>query len=314
METWYDVFGRRFVVRSQRRAVLERLRGNAAWSRLEAPPAPKADAEIEVLFPAEPNPLREVQSFGNETFFLHASRHKLITGHCAGRPWQVHVQSFVADPFRVAHAMVVPTLQDLVERRGLSSLHAAAVASRGRGVLLCGDTGSGKSTTALALVAQGFDFLTDNDAYLELARGAVRVRSRGTRVGLRPAAARLLPGAPALARFPLRGRGAQRKRQVDPGAMWPRACRSAATVRLLLFPRVGRGGRSRLRPLSPTEALSRLLDSYPLGGSVRGVIPDGWAQQRRFERLSQLVASAPAYALDLAPELVTLGEQVRELL
>jgi hypothetical protein len=316
VEKWYDVFGRRFVVRSRRRDVMSLVgSAEAAWSRLACGPAQRADVEIDVLVEAgAPGSLREVQAFANETFFLNASRHRLITGHRAGRRWQVHVQSALDDAFRIVHAMVVPTFLDLIERRGLSTLHAAAVACRGRGVLLCGETGSGKSTSALALVAGGFDFLTDNDAYLDLVRGRPRVRSRGGTVALREPSARLIPGLPALGRFPLRGRGRHRKRQVEVHAVRPGARVESAPVRLLLFPWVGAGRNVRFRPLSRTDALARLLASYPLGGSTRGVVHDEWAQGQRFRRLSELVAAAPAYAVSLGPDLEGFAERVRALL
>jgi hypothetical protein len=63
---------------------------------------------------------------------------------------------------------VVPHLQELLYARmhetrppGVLFLHGAAVARRGRPVLLLGPSGSGKSTLALAAVRAGFDYLTD---------------------------------------------------------------------------------------------------------------------------------------------------------
>jgi hypothetical protein len=46
--------------------------------------------------------------------------------------------------------------------RGMSLVHAAAVAKDGRGALIAGPKGAGKSTTALACLAAGLDYLGDD--------------------------------------------------------------------------------------------------------------------------------------------------------
>lgn len=315
MEIWYDVFGIRLVLRSPNRALISYLRRmDSSWCRLVSTPEKTADVEIDVIHHAEPSVLLHVQDFANDRFFLHASRHRLITGHCFRRPWQIHIQGYRQTTFRMAHALVAPTMLNLIERRGLSTLHAAAVADRGRGVLLSGDSGSGKSTTALALATQGFDFLTDNDVYLESTRSGLRARSRGGTLRLRHDTRARVTGLPAFAHFPLSGKGKRRKHSIDPGVLTNEATIAAAPIRLLLFPRVGRGSAPAVRPLDPGAALDRLLASYPLGGSLRAVIKDVHAQRARFDRLSRLVATAPAYTLTLGRDLGGVGDLVRNLL
>jgi hypothetical protein len=58
-------------------------------------------------------------------------------------------------PFPVA-------LQAWLQSRGVVTLHAAGVACGGRAALIVGDSGSGKSTTALACANAGFGFLGDD--------------------------------------------------------------------------------------------------------------------------------------------------------
>jgi hypothetical protein len=58
-------------------------------------------------------------------------------------------------PFPVA-------LQGWLQSRGVVTLHAAGVACGGRAAVIVGDSGSGKSTTALACAAAGFGFLGDD--------------------------------------------------------------------------------------------------------------------------------------------------------
>ena len=50
----------------------------------------------------------------------------------------------------------------LAARQGMAMLHAAAIGLRGRGVLLAGRGGAGKSTLALACLGRGFDYVADD--------------------------------------------------------------------------------------------------------------------------------------------------------
>ncbi len=60
------------------------------------------------------------------------------------------------------------TIELQLRRRDLLFLHAAALEWHGHSVLLAGASGSGKSTTAWALLHHGFRFLSDELAPLEL--------------------------------------------------------------------------------------------------------------------------------------------------
>src|SRR5262249_49065941 len=81
---------------------------------------------------------------------------------------------FVAGDLR-AHPGA-PALSAWLAGRGLQVLHAAAVAFAGRGVLLVGPGGAGKTTAALACALAGGDFLGDDLCAVE-AGGIPRVHS-----------------------------------------------------------------------------------------------------------------------------------------
>ena len=57
---------------------------------------------------------------------------------------------------------------------GLTSLHCACVAWRDSGLLLVGDSGTGKSTLSLALAQAGLDFLSDDRTLVSEERGKLR--------------------------------------------------------------------------------------------------------------------------------------------
>ena len=74
--------------------------------------------------------------------------------------------------------------------------HAACVARDGRGVLLCGDSGAGKTSLAYHLARNGWTYVSDNECWI--------VRERGTLVAGNPARLRFRDSAVEL--FPeLRG-------------------------------------------------------------------------------------------------------------
>jgi hypothetical protein len=72
-------------------------------------------------------------------------------------------------------------------------LHAACVSLRGRGILLCGESGTGKSTLAYACARNGWTFISDDGSYLERGTETPRVLGNSHRIRFRPAAKELFP-------------------------------------------------------------------------------------------------------------------------
>jgi energy-coupling factor transporter ATP-binding protein EcfA2 len=50
----------------------------------------------------------------------------------------------------------------IIHQRGLLPLHASALEKNGKAILICGESGAGKSTTAAALLKHGFSLLSDD--------------------------------------------------------------------------------------------------------------------------------------------------------
>ena len=79
----------------------------------------------------------------------------------------------------------------VLESLYLTSLHSACVMSEGRGVLLCGDAGAGKSSLAFACARQGWTLISDDGSSI------VRSRTDRTVVG-NPSQLRFRANAPKL--------------------------------------------------------------------------------------------------------------------
>ncbi|HEX4005805.1 MAG TPA: aldolase [Acidobacteriaceae bacterium] len=77
--------------------------------------------------------------------------------------------------------------------RFATPIHAACVSLHGRGVLLCGDSGAGKSSLSYACARAGWQFVADDTSYLLHSESTRRVIGNCHQVRFRPSAAELFP-------------------------------------------------------------------------------------------------------------------------
>lgn len=139
-------------------------------------------------------------------------------------------------------------------------LHAGAVASQGRLVILPAASGSGKTSLTARLVAAGCEYFSDEVVLLE--RGTGRVRPAPVSLCVKDSGADLLGRYfPGIAELPEHDRqdGLKVRYLPPPADSLPASDRTELPA-LLVFPRFVEGTPVTLRPLSRTEAFGRLLD------------------------------------------------------
>ena len=144
----------------------------------------------------------------------------------------------------------------------LASIHAGCVARNGRGILLCGVSGAGKSCLSYACARHGWEFITDESSAL-LRGGEDRiVLGKPHQMHLREAAAAILPELKdKLVPTNAPGELSIEVATADlPGIRTAFQCRVAATV----FINRHAGGPARLIPLPLEEACRRLEGELPL--------------------------------------------------
>ncbi len=95
-----------------------------------------------------------------------------------------------------ASYLLGPILGLVLRLRGVTCLHASAVAFEGRSVAFVGQTGAGKSTTAAAFAQQGYGVISDDIVALEEREGALHVMPAYPHLCLWPESVRMLYDSP----------------------------------------------------------------------------------------------------------------------
>lgn len=131
-------------------------------------------------------------------------------------------------------------------------LHAAAVARDGLAVVLPATANSGKSTLATALVAAGFDYLSDEAAAIDLDTGEVLAHPKP--ITLDPGTQALFPGLD-----PSRLAGKSTKWYVAPDAIRPDCVVERARLAHLVFPTYQPGADNRLVPIDTIDAVVEVI-------------------------------------------------------
>lgn len=164
------------------------------------------------------------------------------------------------------------------------AVHAAAVEIDGGIIVMPGAAGAGKTTVAAALVADGFDYVTEEVVALDTATGEIAPFPWPFRleVGSQPLFAHLQP---------------EPGEQIPPGNTWfvhpdqvrPDSASSGGTARAVVVPAYRPGAELLLETLTPAKTLLTLLSAAM---NLDAIGHDG------FLRLVDLAWSVPGYRLE----------------
>jgi hypothetical protein len=153
----------------------------------------------------------------------------------------------------------------LLAQRYVVPLHAACVARDGAGILLCGESGAGKSTFSFACARAGWTYLSDDCTWL-LAESKDRIAiGRPHQMRFRDDSPRIFPELEGY-RTSARPNG---KLTIEvPMAAFPQIqTASRCPIGGLVFLDRRGGGRPRCESLPPGEAIDRLLCDLPTYGA-----------------------------------------------
>jgi len=207
----------------------------------------------------------------------------------------------VLDRYGVLEDMLAISLSPHLRRRGFFLIHAFAAAWQGRGLLLVGGIGAGKTTTGMALLAGGWQLLSNDSPVVgedgRLYQYPGVLAAYPATFARFPAAAALVPAA-----APPDQKISARAETIWPGVWWREAPAAA-----ICFPQIEARGTHRLERLTPAQALTQLLP-HAIEQWDRELIP------RHLTAVRTLAESAPAFLLRLGPDVAAIPPLLREVL
>ncbi|MFO1430477.1 MAG: hypothetical protein U1F76_10110 [Candidatus Competibacteraceae bacterium] len=168
-------------------------------------------------------------------------------------------------------------------------LHASAVAHGGQGLVMAGISGSGKSTMALTLVQQGWQYLADDVVLLEPSSVQPRLWGLARGFTYHPTLLARLPELATPVSEQAESGGVKQFTDLD--TVYPGRHLLCCNLRALVFPQVVAQDRSRLFPLEPVQSLFALIPASPR------LMADKNHAAAQLEFLKTLVMQRPAYRL-----------------
>jgi hypothetical protein len=196
-------------------------------------------------------------------------------------------------------------LSELLKRNGLYTVHASALEYQGRGVLIPGYSGQGKTTSFLSLLRSGFRYLSDDYPLL---------RDRGTHMELLAFPMKIDVTDRTIEFFP-------ELHNAAPGILQQGICKkffqaedlyadsigNFCTPAMIIFPHVVDVPHSCLEPLPKSRALEAIMPQGLL-------VYDQEVAQREFQVLSRLVQDVDCYRLHFGRDILDLPTLIRPLL
>ena len=196
-------------------------------------------------------------------------------------------------------------LSELLKRNGLYTVHATALEYQGRGVLIPGYSGQGKTTSFLSLLRSGFRYLSDDFPLL---------RDRGTHLELLAFPMKIDVTDRTIEFFP-------ELRNAVPGILQQGVCKkffqaenlyadcigNSCTPAMIIFPHVVNMPHSCLEPLPKSRALEAIMPQGLL-------VYDQAVARREFQVLSRLVQQVDCYRLHFGRDILDLPKLITPLL
>lgn len=196
-------------------------------------------------------------------------------------------------------------MTELLKRRGLYTFHATALEKNGRGILIPGCSGRGKTTACLSLLRSGYRYLSDDHPFFLL---------ENERVELLPYLLKINVTDNTVSFFPeLRDTSASvlyagvPKRYFYAEDIYPGPLGASCEAAVILFPKVINSSHSCVESLSKRKALELILPHSLL-------VYDAKVGRREFQTLVQLVEQTACHRLHFGRDIMELPWLVTPLL
>lgn len=192
----------------------------------------------------------------------------------------------------------------LLHRHGLYALHANGLVKDNFGILLTGNSGSGKSTTSLSLIRQGWSYQSDDAILLKARAGGIESIAFQKGISFDPNLADHYPELNGYGKPSLNGQ----KRFLDITSIYPHGFIYSSFPKILIFPEVTNYKKSGLVPIWGAEVLIMLIKNSG------GIMVDKNITGRQLEMLQKLISQTRSYRLLLGHDLHEGPEKISEIL
>jgi hypothetical protein len=196
-------------------------------------------------------------------------------------------------------------LIELLRRRGLYTIHATALEKHGRGVLIPGSSGRGKTTSFISLLRSGYRYLSDDHPL---------IRDAGTHVDVLPFPIKINVTDATVDFFPELRQSPESilppgtpKRAFYAEEMYLTSVGDSCQAAIVLFPHVVDAPHSHLELLPKSRALEVLLPQALL-------VYDPEVARREFQVLAKLVQQVDCYRLHFGRDILDLPKLITPLL
>lgn len=196
-------------------------------------------------------------------------------------------------------------LTELLRHQGLYTIHAAALEKHGRGILISGNSGRGKTTSSISLLRSGYHYLSDDHPLIQDAGTDVEVLPFPTKINVTQATIAFFPelvGVPDHVPHP-----GSRKWSFHAEDLYPTSIGERCRPAMVLFPHVVDAPHSHLELLSKRRALELLLPQALL-------VFDPDVAGREFQVLAKLARQVDCYRLHFGRDIFDLPNLLTPLL
>jgi hypothetical protein len=204
----------------------------------------------------------------------------------------------------LSHPLFTIPLAELLKRRGLYMVHAAGLAVAGRGLLVAGQSGAGKTTLALALLRAGFDFLADDTVFLAGEKNALRILAFPDEADVTAQTLRFFPELHRLMRSP-KPKERPKHAFCSTHAYGVAPC-WGCVPEIIVFPQPAARHQSILTPMPKAEALMQLVCNV--------VRTEPRSSQGHLDALAALVRNSRCFRLQTGRDFDRLPALLRSIM
>jgi len=189
----------------------------------------------------------------------------------------------------LATTLIRETIRSLIDRNADGmALHAGALSKNGRGILIPGRSGSGKTSLSTWLAARGFNYLTDEYVFIRHNTSTMQAFARPPNVKVRGIEA-ALEHFFDMEKHEDQTMQSKHVAMIPPRLLNPDNTQENPTVDLILFPKFRKNSNLKLDRLTKAKAGLALMESLVNARNLNG---------HGFNEATRLVREVPSYRLE----------------